>query len=102
MIKTHLADSDSPLKEGSKLLAICGAFIPDAAFLIEWDENFRGALTETINRMSGLCSKCRKQYPSLQGRYVYGIYCGEEALHDGSVIDKAVEQVVLAEKRSQQ
>lgn len=76
-MKTHLADSSVPLKEGSELTAICGAVIKDAAFVFMWDD-----LTVNVRAFSGvtwvkgLCSQCKKI--QVKQRYIYGIASGEE------------------------
>jgi hypothetical protein len=75
-IKTHLADSAEPLKEGSKLLAICGAIIPDAAFVFMWDDAEVMTSISGFLRLSASCRKC-KLLPKT-GRYQYGICSGEE------------------------
>jgi hypothetical protein len=76
-IKTHLADSEVPLKEGSKLLAICGALVPDAAFVFMWDETGikNSDFTVMLGRL-GMCGHCAKRQATQ--RYIYGIRSGEE------------------------
>jgi hypothetical protein len=100
-VKTHLADSEVPLKEGSKLLAICGAIVPDAAFVFMWDETANGVRASDIE-MSGLlsqCSRCKKI--RLTQRYLYGIVSGQEsATHAGKIIDESIAMVEIAEKRA--
>ncbi len=75
-IKTHLADSDSPLKEGTKLLAKCGAIVPDAAFVYEWNDD----VLNWPDFFRSVCIRCQKQCASVTlKRYIYGLRSGEES-----------------------
>lgn len=75
-MKTHLADSSVPLKEGSELTAICGAVIKDAAFVFMWDDAEILTSISGYLRLSASCRKCKATPKS--GRYIYGIVHGEE------------------------
>jgi hypothetical protein len=75
--KFHLCDSTEPLKEGSKLLSLCGIIVPDAVFVVMWDEK---ELQDVAPGLSGSCRHCFAAYTGGdERRYVYGIRPGEEA-----------------------
>lgn len=80
-MKTHLADSSAPLKEGSELTAICGAVIANAVFVFMWDGDIVGGngteVAAAISSAIGMCRKCVKTEKELD-RYIYGICAGEE------------------------
>ena len=75
-IKTHLADSAEPLKEGVSLTAICGAVVPDAAFVFMWDDVVDIDLL--LASLKGCCRQCTREFPNRTGCYLYGIRSGEE------------------------
>lgn len=79
-IKTHLANSLEPLKEGAILNALCGTDVPDAAFVFSWEpEEFGDQLQSDLK----VCRTCRKRLVDGQclpmHSYLYGIRSGEEA-----------------------
>ena len=76
-IKTHLADSQEPLKEGTSLRAVCGVTVPDATFLFMWDEQGESL---DVSRLK-CCGKCKAG--SLRARYIYGIRSGEDSKQVG-------------------
>ena len=83
-IKTHLANSLEPLKEGTLLPALCGAEVPDAAFIFSWEpEQFGEELQSDLK----VCRTCRKRLVDGQclpiHSYLYGIRSGEESKQAG-------------------
>ena len=70
-MKTHLANSSEPLKEGTKILAICGAFVPNAKFVFMWDETQMGAPVTLDEYTMLICRTCCKT--ELSEAYTYGI-----------------------------
>lgn len=74
-MKTHLHDSDVPAIEGAKLLAICGAIVPDSVFVAQSDD---GASAESVVQ-SCSCYRCQKQASRLTLKYLYLAVAGEEA-----------------------
>ena len=75
-MKAHLADADSPLKEGSDVIANCGVIVKNVHFVFLWDnENFPEFLSVSMTR---ICRKCA--HLELEKKYVYGIVCAQELL----------------------
>lgn len=73
MPKFHLAQSDTPIPEGTNITALCEKEIPKAAFVFFFDTSF-GAATPVMNSISA-CRRCRDRQTGL--RYLYGIVEGE-------------------------
>lgn len=84
--KTHLCNSDEPLKEGETLLAICGQEVPRSRFVFRWDDyetfagipvtNFSCLLASSTALAIGMCRNCREH--DLTKRYIYGVRTRED------------------------
>lgn len=77
-MKAHLADSNTPLKEGSDILANCGAQVPNGRFVFLWNnDEYPEFLSVSMTR---ICHKCAEL--ELEKKYVYGVVSGQEAMDE--------------------
>lgn len=75
-MKAHLRDSDLPIKEGTTVIANCGAEIPQTRFVFFWDASEK--LEFSWSSFRGCCRKCMDG--PVNHRYVYGCVPGQESL----------------------
>lgn len=74
-MKAHLISSNEPLPEGEDRTAACGADVPKAVFLFQWDF----AVDDSIDVWSTWCGCRRCLGDPLDGRYLYVILPGQES-----------------------
>lgn len=74
-MKSHLLDSEEPLREGLPYVAVCGLEVKDAVFPFIFDADMVGQRAyEAMNKLQ-ICSDCLKQ--TWEGRYLYGLLPGQ-------------------------
>lgn len=72
-VKIHLVDSDEPLREGDRMVALCGTVVDCSHFTVMWDEVATGKLEIGVLILSNryVCRKCKVR--GIEKRYIYGV-----------------------------
>ena len=65
--------------EGQDLTALCGQIVPKAKFVYFFDMEFSARFLGSLSSINH-CKACYRPYLG-NGRYLYGIVPGEQALH---------------------
>jgi len=86
-MKAHLLDSDEPLKEGTKVVAKCGAEIPNIAFVYFFDStrDEHGSFKYAINSLTTCMNCIARVFERPSKRYVYGLAQAQEARDESDV-----------------
>lgn len=76
-MKTHLLDSDLPIREGENQTAICGTLVQQAAFPAQSEGD--DAATSVFHMAS--CYRCKKRAALMTHKYLYLLADGESVLN---------------------
>jgi hypothetical protein len=84
-MKIHLASSDTSLKLGTDLVALCQAIVPHAEAAFFFNERAEIDYVDILMD-SRICWQCRKELSSreLPDGYVYGLLSGQDVMNEKS------------------
>jgi hypothetical protein len=84
-VKSHLVNSDEPVKLGTDLTAMCGAVVSKAESSFGIDTGNTNSIVEALSEFLttlNTCSDCL--VCTLSKRYLYGVVPGQEAKHEAA------------------